>query len=191
MGELGFELYVHREQVLALWLTLMDAGKSYGLKPAGVHAMNACRMEKGYRHWGHDIYDHINPYQAGLGFAVAMGGDDIQEDQNFLGRGTLTGTKGVQRRRLVSLAIAVEGAPFMIHDEPVYRNGVQVGLTTSAAWGHRVNKSLAIAELNSNTGVSATWLKEGDFEVEVAMKRYPIDVQFAPFYDPKSARMKV
>jgi 4-methylaminobutanoate oxidase (formaldehyde-forming) len=191
VGELGFELYVHREQVLALWLTLMDAGKSYGLKPAGVHAMNACRMEKGYRHWGHDIYDHINPYQAGLGFAVAMGGDDIQEDQNFLGRGTLTGTKGVQRRRLVSLAIAVEGAPFMIHDEPIYRNGVQVGLTTSAAWGHRVNKSLAIAELNSNTGVSATWLKEGDFEVEVAMKRYPIDVQFAPFYDPKSARMKV
>ena len=191
VGELGFELYVHREQVLALWLTLMDAGKSYGLKPAGVHAMNACRMEKGYRHWGHDIYDHINPYQAGLGFAVAMGGDDIQEDQNFLGRGTLTGTKGVQRRRLVSLAIAVEGAPFMIHDEPVYRNGVQVGLTTSAAWGHRVNKSLAIAELNSDTGVSATWLKEGDFEVEVAMKRYPIDVQFAPFYDPKSAKMKV
>ncbi len=191
VGELGFELYVHREQVLALWLTLMDAGKSYGLKPAGVHAMNACRMEKGYRHWGHDIYDHINPYQAGLGFAVAMGGDDTLEAQNFLGRGTLTGTNGVQKRRLVSLAIAVEGAPFMIHDEPIYRNGVQVGLTTSAAWGHRVNKSLAIAELNSDTGVSATWLKEGDFEVEVAMKRYPIDVQFAPFYDPKSAKMKV
>ncbi len=191
VGELGFELYVHREQVLALWLILTDAGKSYGLKPAGVHAMNACRMEKGYRHWGHDIYDHINPYQAGLGFAVAMGGDDVQEGQNFLGRGTLTGTKGVQRRRLVSLAIAVEGAPFMIHDEPIYRNGVQVGLTTSAAWGHRVNKSLAIAELNSDSGVSATWIKEGHFEVEVAMQRYPIDVQFAPFYDPKSAKMKV
>ena len=191
VGELGFELYVHREQVLALWLILTDAGKSYGLKPAGVHAMNACRMEKGYRHWGHDIYDHINPYQAGLGFAVAMGGDDVQEGQNFLGRGTLTGTKGVQRRRLVSLAIAVEDAPFMIHDEPIYRNGVQVGLTTSAAWGHRVNKSLAIAELNSDSGVSATWIKEGHFEVEVAMQRYPIDVQFAPFYDPKSAKMKV
>ena len=191
VGELGFELYVHREQVLALWLILTDAGKSYGLKPAGVHAMNSCRMEKGYRHWGHDIYDHINPYQAGLGFAVAMGGDDVQEGQNFLGRGTLTGTKGVQRRRLVSLAIAVEDAPFMIHDEPIYRNGVQVGLTTSAAWGHRVNKSLAIAELNSDSGVSATWIKEGHFEVEVAMQRYPIDVQFAPFYDPKSAKMKV
>ena len=191
VGELGFELYVHREQVLALWLILTDVGKSYGLKPAGVHAMNSCRMEKGYRHWGHDIYDHINPYQAGLGFAVAMGGDDVQEGQNFLGRGTLTGTKGVQRRRLVSLAIAVEDAPFMIHDEPIYRNGVQVGLTTSAAWGHRVNKSLAIAELNSDSGVSATWIKEGHFEVEVAMQRYPIDVQFAPFYDPKSAKMKV
>jgi 4-methylaminobutanoate oxidase (formaldehyde-forming) len=147
-------------------------------------------MEKGYRHWGHDIHDHINPYQAGLGFAIAIRGNDEPSGPDFLGRKAITGTKGVQTRRLVSLAINAVDAPFMIHDEPIYRNGIQVGLTTSAAWGHRVNKSLAIAVLNNEIGVSASWLKEGDFEVEVAMQRYPAQIQFAPFYDPSSAKMK-
>ncbi|MDA9256936.1 aminomethyltransferase family protein, partial [Pseudomonadales bacterium] len=191
VGELGFELYVHRDHSLALWRTLMQAGDTYGLQPAGMHAMNACRMEKGYRHWGHDIHDHINPYQAGLGFAVAISGDDELEGPDFLGRKAIAGTKGAQTQRLVSLAINAVAAPFMIHDEPIYRNGIQVGLTTSAAWGHRVNKSLAIAVLNNDLGVSASWLKEGDFEVEVAMQRYPAQIQFAPFYDPSSVKMKV
>ena len=78
----------------------------------------------------------------------------------------------------------------MIHDEPVYRDGKAVGLTTSAAWGHRVDKSLAIAELTHAQGVTREWLSEGYFEVEVALQRYPVRVQIAPFYDPKSARMK-
>jgi len=190
VGELGFELYVHRDQALALWRYLMKAGAAYEINPAGVHAMNACRMEKGYRHWGDDIHDHINPYQAGLGFAVAIKGDDEMEGPDFLGRKALAGTKGVQTRRLVTLAINANDAPFMTHDEPIYRNGVQVGLTTSAAWGHRINKSLAIAAVNNEGGVSASWLKKGSFEVEVAMRRYPIKIQFAPFYDPSSARMK-
>ena len=78
----------------------------------------------------------------------------------------------------------------MIHAEPVSRDGDAVGLTTSAAWGHRVDKSLAIAELSHDEGVARDWLASGSFEVEVALQRYPITVQLAPFYDPKSLRMK-
>ena len=78
----------------------------------------------------------------------------------------------------------------MIHDEPVYRDGKAVGLTTSAAWGHRIGQSLAIAELTHAHGVTREWLTTGAFEVEVALQRYPIRVQIAPFYDPKSERMK-
>ena len=77
-----------------------------------------------------------------------------------------------------------------IHDEPVYRDGEAVGLTTSAAWGHRVGKSLAIAELTHIPGVTREWLATGSFEVEIALQRYPVTVQFKPFYDPKSERMK-
>jgi 4-methylaminobutanoate oxidase (formaldehyde-forming) len=169
----------------------MQAGSDYGIKPAGMHAMNACRMEKGYRHWGHDIHDHINPYQAGLGFAVDINSDGFSRDERFIGRGALVGKKGLQSKRLVSLAILDQAPPFMTHDEPIYRNGVQVGLTTSAAWGHRVGKSLALAILENPNGVSVDWVTAGKFEVEVAMQRYAIQVQFASFYDPNSEKMKV
>ena len=162
----------------------MREGADLQITPAGFHAMNACRMEKGYRHWGHDIYDHITPLQAGLGFAVA------KDKTDFIGHAALAEQQGVQTRRLVHLAIEGSDAPFMIHDEPVYRDGVAVGLTTSAAWGHRVDKSLAIAELSYPEGVTKSWLDAGRFEVEVALQRYPVTVQFAPFYDPKSLRMK-
>ena len=146
--------------------------------------MNACRMEKGYRHCGHDIYDHITPLQAGLSFAVA------KDKSNFIGHQALRQQQGAQSRRLGHVAINSANAPFMIHDEPIYRNGEPVGLTTSAAWGHRIGKSLAIAELKHAAGVTKDWLDAGTFEVEVALQRYPVTVQFAPFYDPKSLRMK-
>ena len=184
VGERGYELYLHRDEAVAMWQQLMHKGADLGITPAGFHAMNACRMEKGYRHWGHDIYDHITPAQAGLNFAVA------KDKYDFIGCDALATQHGKQKRRLVHLAIKSDDAPFMIHDEPVYRDGEAVGLTTSAAWGHRVGKSLAIAELTHPQGVTREWLAGGAFEVEIALQRYPITVQLAPFYDPKSERMK-
>ena len=184
VGERGYELYLHRDDAIAVWQQLMHNGAELGVTPAGFHAMNSCRMEKGYRHWGHDIYDHITPPQAGLNFAVA------KDKYDFIGYDALAKQQGTQQRRLVHLAIDSDDAPFMIHDEPVYRDGEAVGLTTSAAWGHRVGKSLAIAELTHIPGVTREWLATGSFEVEIALQRYPITVQFAPFYDPKSERMK-
>ncbi len=184
VGERGYELYLPRLQASELWQLLCRKGHSLNIRPAGFHAMNACRMEKAYRHWGDDIHDHITPLQAGLSFATAKNKDD------YIGKAHLDENKGVQTRRLVSLAIDAENAPLMLHDEPIRRDGIIVGLTTSAAWGHRVGKSLAMAELSNPEGVTAQWLKSGNFDVEVALKRYPITVQFGAFYDPKSERMK-
>jgi len=184
VGELGYELCVSKVDVVALYEQLLAAGKGFGLVHAGFHAMNSCRVEKGYRHWGHDIHDHINPYQAGLGFSVNL------EKTDFIGKQALVVAKGRQTRRLVNLAIEAINAPFMIHDEPVYRNGDFAGLTTSAAWGHRVGKSLAVADVYDDAGIDAQWLKDGEFEVEVAGQRYPAKVQFRPFYDPKGEKLK-
>ena len=184
VGERGFELYLPAHKATKLWQRLLGAGAPLNIRAAGFHAMNACRMEKGYRHWGDDIHDHITPLQAGLGFATA------KDKTGYLGQPIIDAQRGVQTRRLVSLAIESADAPFMLHDEPILRNGIAVGLTTSAAWGHRVNKSLAMAEVHNAQGVTGAWLKEGNFEVEVALQRYPITVQLGPFYDPKSERMK-
>jgi glycine cleavage system aminomethyltransferase T/glycine/D-amino acid oxidase-like deaminating enzyme len=184
VGERGFELYLPAHRATELWQRLLRAGAPLNIRAAGFHAMNACRMEKGYRHWGDDIHDHITPLQAGLGFAAA------KDKKGYIGQSIIEAQRGVQTRRLVGLAIDSADAPFMLHDEPILRDGIAVGLTTSAAWGHRVGKSLAMAEVRNAEGVTGAWLKEGNFEVEVALQRYPITVQLGAFYDPKNNRMK-
>ena len=184
VGERGFELYLPAHRATELWQRLLRAGAPLNIRAAGFHAMNACRMEKGYRHWGDDIHDHITPLQAGLGFAA------VKDKKGYIGQSIIEAQRGVQTRRLVGLAIESDDAPFMLHDEPILRDGIAVGLTTSAAWGHRVGKSLAMAEVRNAEGVTGAWLKEGNFEVEVALQRYPITVQLGAFYDPKNNRMK-
>ena len=78
----------------------------------------------------------------------------------------------------------------MYHEEPIYRNGILVGATTSGAWGHRVEKSLAMGYVRNTDGVDAEWLASADWEVEIAARRYPAAVGLRPWYDPKSKRTK-
>ena len=99
VGERGYELYLPRSQAIALWQRLWTAGQALNIHAAGFHAMNACRMEKGFRHWGDDIHDHITPLQAGLGFATS------QDKTSYIGKNTIDLQRGIQTRRLVNLAI--------------------------------------------------------------------------------------
>ena len=184
VGELGYELYVDRREVGGLADLIGQCATYIEVGQGGFHAMNACRMEKGYRHWGHGIHDHIDPYSAGLSFVVNM------SFGNFLGRDALQKMNNVKTRRLVNIAIEEDDAPFMIHDEPVYRNGQRVGVTTSAAWGHRAKKSLAMADVLDDQDIDAEWIRNGEFEVEVATTRYPVSVRFNAFYDPKQTRLE-
>ncbi|MFO1034571.1 MAG: FAD-dependent oxidoreductase [Hyphomicrobiales bacterium] len=178
VGELGWELYVPAEFAAHVMETLLAAGPEFNLTPAGMHGMNNARMEKGYRHWGHDIADEDTPLEAGLGFTVAW-----DKPGGFIGREALLKQREVKvlPKRMVALALkdAGESAPMMYHEEPVYRNGVIVGSTTSGAWGHRVGKSLALAYVKNDGGVTADWLTSGSWEVELAEALSP-DVHSSP-----------
>ena len=189
VGELGWELYVPAEFAAHVFDTLMQAGGEFGLEPVGMHTMNNCRMEKGYRHFGHDIGDEDTPLEAGLGFVVGW-----DKPGGFIGRDALLKQKeaGPLPKRMVALALEddSEAAPMMYHEEPIYRDGVIVGNTTSGAWGHRVGKSLALGYVRNAGGVTKDWLAAGKWEVEIAWKRYPARVQFQPFYDPKNERIR-
>ena len=74
VGELGWELYVPTEFMQGVYDELVAAGPSHGLVHAGYHALNSLRIEKAYRHWGHDIADEDSPLEAGL----AVRGEDGQ-----------------------------------------------------------------------------------------------------------------
>ena len=170
--------------------TIQNAGTEFNLTPAGMHTMNNARMEKAYRHWGHDISDEETPLEGGLGFAIAW-----DKPGGFTGDKALAKQRGIKAlpKRMVCIALKEdsEDAALMYHEEPVYRDGVLVGSTTSGAWGHRIGKSLALAYVKCPAGVSKEWLESGSWEVEVAWKRRAAIVQLQPFYDPKGERIKI
>jgi glycine cleavage system aminomethyltransferase T/glycine/D-amino acid oxidase-like deaminating enzyme len=189
VGELGWELYIPAEQVLDVFERLTEAGAAFGLKHAGYHAMASCRVEKGYRHWSHDIADEDTPLEAGLGFTVAWDKPD-----GFIGREALLAqrAKGTLPKRLVQVMLedASESAPLLYHEEPILRDGVIVGSTRSGAWGHRIGRSIGMGYVHHDAGVTPEWLSSGHWEIEVAGLRHAARAQLQPWYDPKGERIK-
>ena len=189
VGELGYELYIPAEFALHVYDTIIEAGADFGLTHAGMHTMNNCRTEKAYRHFGHDIADEDTPIEAGLGFTIAW-----DKQAGFIGRDALLKQKQapVRTKRMITLALEDDSAtaPLMYHEEPIYRDGTLVGSTTSGAWGHRVNKSLGMGYVHCEDGVTKDWIDSAEWEIEIAWKRCPAKVQFAPFYDPKSTLIR-
>ena len=156
VGEQGYELYMPAEFAGHVFDRLTAAGEAFGLRMGGYFAINSLRMEKGYRHWGHDIGEEDTPYQAGLGFAVAL-----DKPGGFIGREALVRQKaeGPVTRRLVQLRLDVEGIPpHLYHNEPILRDGAIVGSVTSGAYGHRVGASLGMGYVSHPEGVSDAWL---------------------------------
>jgi 4-methylaminobutanoate oxidase (formaldehyde-forming) len=189
VGEMGWELYIPAEFAAHVFERFMAAGGEFGLTPAGMHTMNNCRTEKAYRHWGHDITDEETPVEAGLGFAISW-----DKKGGFIGRDALLKQKAlpVLSKRMVCIALEDNSvnAPMIYHEEPIYRNGVIVGSTTSGAWGHRVNLSLGMGYVNNEGGVTKDWIEQGKWEIELAWKRYGAKVQLQSFYDPKGERIR-
>lgn len=189
VGELGWELYISAEHCLDVYERLVAAGEAFGLAHAGYHAMAACRVEKGYRHWSHDIADEDTPLESGLGFTVAW-----DKPGGFLGREALLAqrARGMLPKRLAQVMLVDDSpaAPLLYHEEPIVRDGVIVGSIKSGAWGHRLGKSLGMGYVSCADGVSTEWLNSGRWEVEVACERHPAGVRLEPWYDPRNERIK-
>jgi len=188
VGELGWELYVGADFAQHVFDTLTGTGPEFGLGHAGYFAVNSLRMEKGYRHWGHDIGEEDTPIEAGLNFAVAY-----DKPGGFIGREALEKQRGetVRRKRLVQVRLDTGTVrPLLYHEEPILRDGEIVGSITSGGYGHRVGASLGMGYVHCDDGVDRDFLTGGRFEVEVACERYPATVQLKPFYDPANARVR-
>jgi glycine cleavage system T protein len=186
VGELGYELYIPTEFAQSVFDLVVSAGAPYDLRLAGYHALNSLRMEKAYRHWGHDLCDEDTPLEAGLQFAVAW-----NKPGGFVGLEPLARQReaGV-RRRLVTVALERTDR-LLYHNEPIWRNGELVGKISSGMFGHTLGTALGLGYLtNGGAPVSAEWITAGDYEVEIAAERVPARVSLRPFYDPASARVK-
>jgi len=188
VGELGWELYVPAEFAQHVFDVLVEAGADHGLGHAGYFALNSLRMEKGYRHWGHDIGEEDTPIDAGLGFAVSY-----DKPGGFIGRDILLKQResNVRSRRLVGIRLDTDGVePLLYHEEPILCAGKIIGSVTSGGYGHRLGASLGLGYIQHPDGVDSAFLEGQSFEVEVACERYPASLQLRPFFDPDNSRIK-
>jgi len=185
VGELGWELYVPTEFAGHVYETLTTAGAAHDLKHAGYHALDSLRLEKGYRHWGHDITDEDTPLQAGLSFAVSW-----DKPGGFIGRDALLAQKetGVDRR-LVQFKLD-DPEPLLYHDNPILRNGELVGNTTSGNYGHTVGAAVAMGYVRAPLEMPRAEVVDANFEIQVNGVRVPATASYRPFYDPQSLRTR-
>ena len=184
VGELGWELYMPTECGLHVYDALLEACEGLELRHAGMHAMNSLRLEKGYRHWGHDITDEDTPLEAGLGFAVDF------DKPDFIGREALLRQRelGV-KKRLVQFLLQ-DPEPLLYHHEPIYRGGSIVGYIASGAYGHSLGASVGLGYVNHEGGVSGDFVESGRYEIEVAGRRFPARASLKPLYDPQGIRLR-
>ncbi|HTC86018.1 MAG TPA: FAD-dependent oxidoreductase [Candidatus Acidoferrum sp.] len=180
VGELGWELYAHTEYGRALWTLLWEAGREHGLVAAGYRAIDALRLEKGYRVWSSDITPDETPFEAGLGFAVRL-----DKGVDFIGREALVTAKAAGPRRRLRCLVLDDPRSVALGNEPVRVGGDIVGRVTSGGYGFAVGKSIAYAYLPPDRAAIGT---RGD--VEVFGEWVGFEVAAEPLYDPTGARIK-
>lgn len=184
VGEKGWELHVPVEQMQAVYDAICEAGQDLGLMAAGHYAINSLRLEKGYRAFGAELSPDETPMQAGLGFVVAW-----NKSGGFVGRDALLQAKEEPlKKRLVGLALQ-DSQPMLWGYEPILRDNVLVGYTTSGAYGHSVGASVALGYLKHMEGIPSGWIESGSYRIRVNGRDVPATLSLKPFYDPDRRRI--
>jgi 4-methylaminobutanoate oxidase (formaldehyde-forming) len=184
VGELGWELYVPTDQAAHVFETLAEAGGAFGLALCGLHALDSCRIEKAFRHWGHDITDEDHVLEAGLGFAVKTGKGD------FIGRDAVLAKRdeGLSRR-LLQFRLT-DPDPLLFHNEAIVRDGRIVGIVTSGNYGHHLGAAVGLGYIPC-AGESAAEVLASTYEIEIAGRRHAATASLEPMYDPTAERVRM
>ena len=178
VGELGYEIYVSSDLAVNVYEALWAAGEDLGVQAAGFFALDSLRLEKGFRHLGHDIGATDDPFSAGLGFAV-----DLEKGVDFIGINAL---RDLDRTSLAHRAVHVavdDPSVMLVHDESVMLDGRRVGRLTSGGYGHTLGRSVGIATIDAAVDLDA------QFTVRCKGEDFPLTVSRRPFYDPGNTRM--
>ncbi|MDQ3381720.1 MAG: aminomethyltransferase family protein [Actinomycetota bacterium] len=178
-GELGYEVWCHPSDGPAVWDAIWEAGGEHGLAPLGLEALDILRIESGLIFAGYEFDDQVDPFEAGIGFAV-----DLETEEDFVGRDALRERKAHPQRVFVGLEL--EGNETAGHGDDVYVDRRKVGVVTSGTRSPILKKNIALCRI----AVQYAGLDE---KVEVGkldglQKRIPATVVRFPFYDPEKTR---
>ncbi len=185
VGELGWEVYIPSDQCGHVFETLAEAGFDFGMRLCGMHMMDTCRMEKGFRHFGHDITSEDHVLEAGLGFAVKT------DKPDFIGRDAVLKKRETGfEQRLVQFKLT-DPEPLLYHNEPILRDGEYVGYLSSGGYGHHLGASIGMGYVPcAQTGEKPAEMLASTYEIDVMGTRIKAEAQLKPFYDPTGERAK-
>jgi aminomethyltransferase len=177
-GELGYEIFCHPSDGEAVWDAVWAAGGSRGMLPLGLEALDMLRIESGLIFAGYEFDDQVDPFEAGISFAVKLDGED------FIGRDALLERSAHPQRTLVGLEL--EGNETAGHGDEVYVDRHRVGVVTSGTRSPTLRKNIALCRMNVQYAELDTAVEVG--KLDGLQKRIPAKVVRFPFYDPEKKR---
>lgn len=180
-GELGFEIFCHPKDALAVWDAVAEAGKPHELTPLGLEALDMVRIEAGLIFFGYEFTDQTDPFEAGISFTVALKGNE-----EFVGRNALLKRKEHPQRVLVGLEL--DGGEVAGHGDCVHQGRAQVGVITSGMKSPVLKKSIALCRIDASCSALGTEVEIG--KLDGHQKRIPAKVVRFPFYDPDKTRVR-
>ena len=185
VGELGWELYIPTEFSLHVFDRLVEAGQDVGLVFAGLQALETLRLEKAYRDYANDVDNLDTPLEVGLSRFV-----DFDKPGGFIGKeALLRHEQGGVKHRLVQFLLE-DPEPLLYYNEIIYRDGEPVGRILAGGYGHTLRASVGLGYVEKEEGVTADYIKSGDYEIMIAGTRYPAKASLRPLYDPKGERIR-
>jgi sarcosine dehydrogenase len=185
VGELGWELHMPIGATGEIFDALMREGKPWDIRPVGYRALESLRLEKGYRAWGSDITPNDTPHEAGLGWAVRR-----NSNTGFVGQQALAALAGLPLTKRFAGFVIDDPDAVLVGRETILRNGQPVGYLTSGGYGYTIGKSVGYGYVRNEDGVSNGFLEDGDYELVIAMERFPARIGLKPFVDPANAKVK-
>lgn len=187
VGELGWELYIPTDMARHGFDHLWRVGEKYGLRMAGLHALDSGRIEKKFLHFGHDVADEDTPLESGCAFVCAY-----DKSIPFIGRDAILKQKqsgSWKRKRLVQFLLKDPEA-MLYHHEPILHDNKIVGHLTSGNYGHTLGGSVGLGYVYCDDGVDQNFLDSGTIEIDVGGKRIPATASLTAMYDPRAERMR-
>jgi aminomethyltransferase len=178
-GELGYEIWCHPSDGEQVWDAVWAAAEPFGCKPLGLEGLDILRIESGLVFAGYEFDDQVDPFEAGIGFAVAL-----QNDEDFIGRDALLERSQHPQRKLVGLEL--DGNEVAGHGDDVYVGRQRVGVITSGTRSPTLKRSIALCRMSVQYADIGTKVEIG--KLDGLQKRLPARVVRFPFYDPEKNR---
>ncbi|MGI0525843.1 DUF1989 domain-containing protein [Rhizobium giardinii] len=179
-GELGYEIFCHPKDALAVFDSVWEAGQKHGLKPMGLEALDMVRIEAGLVFAHYDFSDQTDPFEAGIGFTVPL----KSKSEDFIGREALIKRKENPRYKLVGLDIDANEA--VGHGDTVHIGRAQVGVVTSSTRSPLLKKTIALARMDVLHSALGAEVEIGKLDGQ--QKRLPAKIVPFAHYDPEKLK---